>query len=170
MSADTGVIVTISANAANPANPWKRAGEWHRQYQGYITYRISRDSGTALVLADPDGYRYRMQSQQDTNAARLRMSPVWCDVVVAAMINATDSYEHRRHTAIGVSPAARRFAILESFPGYTALRDYLVHELGAGYVVACAAAFRHAAYHARLSDECEQRMYTYRQLGERGWL
>lgn len=123
----------------------------------------------AVVVLEPELHALNLAWQRRENDQRDRMTPWICEKIALALCNmqymcVSDEHD-RRHS----SEMLKHLALMEAFPGYTRIRDYLVIELGARYLVACCVAFAHATSFAgtqryRLT---ESRFAHQRQ---RGWL
>lgn len=163
---ETETVTLVGSDTVLPAS-------W-RSLDLLIEWYHSRSSGIALTVAYPSTHASDLDLQRRENESRDLATP---RVLSAALMAFTESrYIYARTVArgLGLSYMVENLVADESHPSYTEMRGFLVGELDARYVDACAAAFWRIESHNRLFERSwgaqVRHWHGGRPLGERGWL
>lgn len=135
-------------------------------------------TATLPVIADRDRADFHLRSQIRENERRDRMTDDVCGLVVMAFVESRYQMTRRMARALTDNDMIEHLLADHVHPTYTELRNFLIGECDARYVIACAAAFRAIVHFNRMirvphsiSAEASRAWHgRYYEPGERGWL
>jgi hypothetical protein len=122
---------------------------------------------TALTISDDAAWRLLIDQREAE--ARARATRFVCGVAAMGFV---EGAERATRAIIGpaLGPHTVRQGVVQSFPGYTAIRNFLMGELDADYVIACRVAAYHTQAHNRCSRYVLEQRDPYSAGREIGWL